>query len=161
MMSTMSIKEGLLVILLSLFLFDTTALIHRREIPHMESKGQMQRGQVLLGGWQERSPEDNEILELLPSVLTKVNQQSNDEYHLMPIKLLNVSSQVVAGVKYKMEVQVARSECKKSASEQVNLKTCKKLEGHPDQVMTLEVWEKPWEDFLQVNILETKVLSSV
>ncbi|EJW71160.1 hypothetical protein WUBG_17933 [Wuchereria bancrofti] len=64
--------------------------------------------------------------ELLPTILTKVNQQSNDEYHLMPIKLLKVSSQVVAGMKYKMEVQ--------SVNEQVNLKACKKLEGHPDQV---------------------------
>ncbi|VDM14570.1 unnamed protein product [Wuchereria bancrofti] len=71
-MSTMSIKEGLLVILLSLFVFDTIALTHRREIPHMESKGQMQHGQVLLGGWQERSPEDNEILVIYKNVVMRV-----------------------------------------------------------------------------------------
>ncbi|VIP00173.1 Uncharacterized protein BM_BM17154 [Brugia malayi] len=156
----LSIRDGSLAVLLLLFI--AIALVFLQRASDIESKTDIQIGQqVLIGGWQECSPDDNEIQELLPNVLTKVNQQSNDEYHLMPIKLLKVSSQVVAGVKYKMEVQVARSECKKSASEQVNLKTCKKLEGHPDQVMTLEVWEKPWEDFLQVNILETKVLSSV
>uniref|UniRef100_A0A0R3RFH4 Cystatin domain-containing protein n=1 Tax=Elaeophora elaphi TaxID=1147741 RepID=A0A0R3RFH4_9BILA len=155
-----SIKDGLLVILL--LLFGVVALLFLQGLTSMESKGHAPLGQqTLLGGWQERSPEDSEIQELLPSILMKVNQQSNDEYHLMPIKLLKVSSQVVAGVKYKMEVQVARSECKKGLSEEVNLKTCKRLEGHPDQVFTLEVWEKPWEDFLQVSILGTKVLSSV
>ncbi|VDM93345.1 unnamed protein product [Onchocerca ochengi] len=78
----------------------------------------------------------------------KVNEQSNDEYHLMPIKLLKVSSQVVAGVKYKMDVQ--------SSNEKVDLTKCKKLEGHPEKVMTLEVWEKPWENFMRVEILGTK-----
>uniref|UniRef100_A0AAF5Q660 Cystatin domain-containing protein n=2 Tax=Wuchereria bancrofti TaxID=6293 RepID=A0AAF5Q660_WUCBA len=156
----LSIRDGSLVVLLLLFV--AIALIFLQRANDMESRTDIQLGQeVLIGGWQECSPEDNEIQELLPSVIIKVNQQSNDEYHLMPIKLLKVSSQVVAGMKYKMEVQVARSECKKSVNEQVNLKACKKLEGHPDQVMTLEVWEKPWEDFLQVNILETKALSSV
>uniref|UniRef100_A0A0R3RK33 Cystatin domain-containing protein n=1 Tax=Elaeophora elaphi TaxID=1147741 RepID=A0A0R3RK33_9BILA len=154
----LSIKDGLLVILS--LLFGVTALVQRQEPANMETHVAVDQ-KILLGGWQERSPEDSEIQELLPSILMKVNQQSNDEYHLMPIKLLKVSSQVVAGVKYKMEVQVARSECKKGLSEEVNLKTCKRLEGHPDQVITLEVWEKPWEDVLQVNILETKVLSSV
>ncbi|VDM93344.1 unnamed protein product, partial [Onchocerca ochengi] len=72
--------------------------------------------------------------ELLPSILMKVNEQSNDEYHLIPIKLLNVSSQVVGGMKYKMDVQVARSECKKNLEMKVDLKNCKKLKGQSDQV---------------------------
>nr|ACB70196.1 cysteine protease inhibitor [Onchocerca ochengi] len=123
----------------------------------MESKtGENQDRPVLLGGWEDRDPKDEEILELLPSILMKVNEQSNDEYHLMPIKLLKVSSQVVAGVKYKMDVQVARSQCKKSSNEKVDLTKCKKLEGHPEKVMTLEVWEKPWENFMRVEILGTK-----
>nr|AAA29418.1 beta-galactosidase [Onchocerca volvulus] len=123
----------------------------------MESKtGENQDRPVLLGGWEDADPKDEEILELLPSRLMKVNEQSNDENHLMPIKLLKVSSQVVAGVKYKMDVQVARSQCKKSSNEKVDLTMCKKLEGHPEKVMTLEVWEKPWENFMRVEILGTK-----
>ncbi|KAM3716401.1 Onchocystatin [Dirofilaria immitis] len=157
-----SIKDGSYLVLL--LLFSLITLVQLREAKEakvtgiMESKTNERPHEVLLGGWEERDPQDEEILELLPSILTKVNEQSNDEYHLMPIKLLKVSSQVVAGVKYKMDVQVARSECKKSSNEKVDLKTCKKLQGHPDQVMTLEIWEKPWENFLRVNILETKVL---
>ncbi|CAG9532483.1 unnamed protein product [Cercopithifilaria johnstoni] len=151
-------KDGLLM--LFLLLSGVTAVVHRRGSTDMQPEIYVPRDQdIILGGWQERNPEDNEILNLLPSVLSKVNQQSNDEYHLMPIKLLKVSSQVVAGVKYKMEVQVARSECKKSSNKEVNLKACKRLEGYPDQIITLEVWEKPWENFLRVNILETKSLS--
>ncbi|EFO18662.1 hypothetical protein LOAG_09834 [Loa loa] len=156
----MSIKEALLVVLLLLFGFITLILLQRST--DMESEAHRHSAQdILLGGWSERDPEDNEIQELLSNVLNKVNQQSNDEYHLMPIKVVKVSSQVVSGMRYKMDVQVARSECKKSSSEQVNLKTCKRLEGHPDQIMTLDIWEKPWENFLQVKILETKVLSSM
>uniref|UniRef100_A0A1I7VZG2 Cysteine protease inhibitor n=1 Tax=Loa loa TaxID=7209 RepID=A0A1I7VZG2_LOALO len=160
----MSIKEGSLVVLLFLFGVSVCSLSTRKqEATHMESEiHQMPpRQEILLGGWSERNPEEDEIQKLLLNVLTKVNQQSNDEYHLMPIKVVKVSSQVVAGMRYKMDVQVARSECKKSSKDQVDLKTCKRLEGHPDQVMTLDIWEKPWENFLQVKILETKVLSSV
>ncbi|VDM11698.1 unnamed protein product, partial [Wuchereria bancrofti] len=102
----LSIRDGSLVVLLLLFV--AIALIFLQRANDMESRTDIQLGQeVLIGGWQECSPEDNEIQELLPSVIIKVNQQSNDEYHLMPIKLLKVSSQVVAGMKYKMEVQVA------------------------------------------------------
>ncbi|VDK75566.1 unnamed protein product [Litomosoides sigmodontis] len=147
----MSVKGVLLVPFLSLF--GVVVLVNCLGHGNMESEARV------VGGWQERSPDDNEIQEMLPSILTKVNQQSNDAYHLMPIKVLKVSSQVVAGMKYKMEIQVARSDCKKSSNEKIDLKTCKKLEGHPDQIITLEVWEKAWEDFLQVNILETKLLS--
>ncbi|VDN29080.1 unnamed protein product [Gongylonema pulchrum] len=56
-------------------------------------------------------------------------------YHLMPVKVLKASSQVVAGIKYKLNIQVARSKCKKSAATaSVDLKSCERLEGHPDQV---------------------------
>nr|AAA87228.1 cystatin [Acanthocheilonema viteae] len=155
----LSIKEdGLLVVLLLSFGV-TTVLVRCEEPANMESEVQAPN---LLGGWQERNPEEKEIQDLLPKVLIKLNQLSNVEYHLMPIKLLKVSSQVVAGLRYKMEIQVAQSECKKSSGEEVNLKTCKRLEGHPDQIITLEAWEKSWENFLQVKILEKKeVLSSV
>ncbi|VDM99270.1 unnamed protein product [Thelazia callipaeda] len=72
---------------------------------------------------------------MLPSIMSKVNQQSNDAYHLMPIKVLEVQSQVVAGIKYKMRLQVARSQCKKGSNDVIDLKNCIKLEGAPDQII--------------------------
>ncbi|VDD95074.1 unnamed protein product [Enterobius vermicularis] len=87
-----------------------------------------------------------------------INEQSNSAYHMMPIKLLSAKSQVVAGVKYELEILVGQTECLKNqlSSEDVKPETCKEKPGGNRQVYVVSVWQKPWEDFEQFTIKEAR-----
>ncbi|VDN07806.1 unnamed protein product [Thelazia callipaeda] len=50
----------------------------------------------------------------------ELNRLSNESYHWIPMKVLNVTSQVVAGVKYTLDVLMARSNCQKTVSRDIN-----------------------------------------
>ncbi|VDO81896.1 unnamed protein product, partial [Onchocerca flexuosa] len=45
---------------------------------------------------------------------TEMNRASNDAYHWVPVKVLRITSQVVAGIKYVLDVLVAQSNCTKN-----------------------------------------------
>ncbi|EFO13019.1 hypothetical protein LOAG_15511, partial [Loa loa] len=46
--------------------------------------------------------------------LMKMNEASNDEYHWIPVKILRITTQIVAGVKYIIDVLIAQSNCTKN-----------------------------------------------
>uniref|UniRef100_A0A914RTL9 Cystatin domain-containing protein n=1 Tax=Parascaris equorum TaxID=6256 RepID=A0A914RTL9_PAREQ len=69
-----------------------------------------------------------------------INEQSNDIYHLMPVKLLSAKSQQLS-------------------SEDVNAESCKEKAGGRRQVYIVTVWQKPWENFEQFTIKEIKEAS--
>ncbi|XP_014278767.1 onchocystatin [Halyomorpha halys] len=55
----------------------------------------------LMGGHKQRDPEDQEIKELLNKAVVIHNSKSNDE-NILVVKIVEVTSQVVAGMKYKL-----------------------------------------------------------
>uniref|UniRef100_A0A0R3RQN0 Cystatin domain-containing protein n=1 Tax=Elaeophora elaphi TaxID=1147741 RepID=A0A0R3RQN0_9BILA len=46
----------------------------------------------------------------------EMNRASNDAYHWVPVKVLRITSQVVAGIKYVLDVLMAQSNCTKNVS---------------------------------------------
>nr|UOT91678.1 cysteine protease inhibitor [Baylisascaris schroederi] len=117
--------------------------------------------ETMLGGWKEQNVEDKDLQDLSWRAMKGINEQSNDMYHLMPVKLLSAKSQVVAGMQYELEILVGQSECRKNqlSSEDVNAENCKEKEGGRRQVYVVTVWQKPWENFEQFTIKEIKETS--
>ncbi|CAH1388897.1 unnamed protein product [Nezara viridula] len=57
--------------------------------------------QCLMGGHKKKDPEDQEIKDLLSKAVSIHNSKSNDE-NILVIKIVEATSQVVAGLKYKL-----------------------------------------------------------
>ncbi|MCH1922750.1 cystatin family protein, partial [Shewanella sp. A3A] len=56
---------------------------------------------VLMGGHKKKDPEDQEIKDLLNKAVTIHNSKTNDE-NILVVKIVEATSQVVAGMKYKL-----------------------------------------------------------
>uniref|UniRef100_A0A1I8F1L2 Cystatin domain-containing protein n=1 Tax=Wuchereria bancrofti TaxID=6293 RepID=A0A1I8F1L2_WUCBA len=73
------------------------------------------RQSFLIGGKHDVEQIDNTQFEDMSwRAATEMNRASNDAYHWIPVKVLRVTSQVVAGVKYIIDVLVAQSNCTKN-----------------------------------------------
>jgi hypothetical protein len=53
---------------------------------------------------------------MVSRAMTQLNAQSNSLNYLIPIKVVSVQSQVVAGINYKIVVSVGKSTCLKNVS---------------------------------------------
>ncbi|VDO40395.1 unnamed protein product [Haemonchus placei] len=106
---------------------------------------------------------------------------SNDgPYHMMPIKVLNAKTQVVAGVNHIFEVLFGESSCKKgvsllwlitqrSGSLQQSSSTkisticlqlsCQQRIARPEKIYQVSLWEKPWQNFEQFNVKKLRTLA--
>lgn len=75
-------------------------------------------------------------------------------YHMMPIKVLKATSQIVAGVKYTFEALYGESTCKKGdfLAADLNASNCQLKSGGRRALYEVELWEKPWENFEQFNV---------
>ncbi|XP_078357661.1 cathepsin L-like [Oculina patagonica] len=99
----------------------------------------------LLGGIEERKPDDPEVLDALDFAMNEFNAMQNNLYRLMPTKVSDATVQVVAGQKFCMvaEVGVSRSCRNDDAHKSASLELC--------PVDTLEmqcrfvVYSVPWE----------------
>ncbi|VDM41182.1 unnamed protein product [Toxocara canis] len=121
----------------------------------------MASAEGMVGGWREQSVDDKDLKELSWRAMKGINEQSNDMYHLMPIKLLAAKSQVVAGMQYELEILVGQSQCRKNelSSEDVNAENCQEKKGGRRQIYVVIVWQKPWENFEQFTIKAIKEAS--
>uniref|UniRef100_A0A0N4U0D3 Cystatin domain-containing protein n=1 Tax=Dracunculus medinensis TaxID=318479 RepID=A0A0N4U0D3_DRAME len=53
---------------------------------------------------------------LKQSVIKQINSRSNSLHYYVPVKLVSLQTQVVAGINYLMELKVAESNCLKNVS---------------------------------------------
>nr|ACH45732.1 putative cystatin variant 1 [Taeniopygia guttata] len=64
------------------------------------------------------NPENDEGLErALQFAMTAYNRASNDMYSSRVVRVISAQRQIVAGVKYIMEVEIARTTCTKPATD--------------------------------------------
>ncbi|VDM99940.1 unnamed protein product, partial [Onchocerca ochengi] len=73
------------------------------------------RQSFLIGGKHDVEQVDSKEFEDMSwRAATEMNRASNDAYHWIPVKVLRITSQVVAGIKYVLDVLVAQSNCTKN-----------------------------------------------
>uniref|UniRef100_A0A1I8AFJ9 Cystatin domain-containing protein n=1 Tax=Steinernema glaseri TaxID=37863 RepID=A0A1I8AFJ9_9BILA len=114
----------------------------------------------MTGGWKDLSPESDDVQELSWTAVKKINAESNDLFHLVPVKVLKAKSQIVAGTNYQLELEVAQSNCAKNqvTHDQLKAQPCQLKDAPRRHLYVVKIWVKPWEDFEQVTIESSKQL---
>ncbi|NXI08802.1 CYT protein, partial [Irena cyanogastra] len=102
-----------------------------------------------------KDPENDEGLErALQFAMTAYNRASNDMYTSRVVRIISAKRQIVAGVKYIMEVEIARTTCTKPATD---IQRCAFHEGpqmSKHTICNFVVLTVPWRN--QVELLESK-----
>ncbi|XP_025732762.1 cystatin-C [Callorhinus ursinus] len=76
---------------------------------------------TLVGGALDADVNEEGVQQALNFALSEYNKASNDAYHSRAMRVVRARKQVVAGMKYFLEVEIGRTRCTKS---QPNLDSC-------------------------------------
>ncbi|VDL71117.1 unnamed protein product [Nippostrongylus brasiliensis] len=117
----------------------------------------------MVGGFTPQDVSDPEYMTRAWKAAKGINDDASNEgpYHMIPVKILNAKTQVVAGVNHVFEVLFGESSCKKgdlSASE-LTATNCQLKEGGRKVIYEVHLWEKPWENFEQFNVKKVRTLA--
>ncbi|XP_038620995.1 cystatin-M [Tachyglossus aculeatus] len=103
----------------------------------------------LLGGRRDLAVTDPEVQKLARDVVAKYNQASNSLYYFRPVKVLKAQSQLVAGVKYYLTVELGNTSCRKNQvlENHTDLTTCPFALGSDQEKLQcdFEVLVVPWK----------------
>ncbi|KAM3676052.1 cystatin-like [Ammospiza nelsoni] len=100
-------------------------------------------------------PENDEGLErALQFAMTAYNRASNDMYTSRVVRIISAQRQVVAGVKYIMEVEIARTTCTKPATDIQHCAFHEEPQMAKHAICNFVVLNVPWRN--QVELLESK-----
>ncbi|KAK6738586.1 hypothetical protein RB195_020600 [Necator americanus] len=106
--------------------------------------------QTMTGGIMSQNPNDPEHMKKAWNALESVDGTiSNDgEYHLIPIKVVKAQTQVVAGIRYMLEVIYGESTCKKTevAATALLQEKCELKKGGNQALYEINIYEHPWEN---------------
>ncbi|NXV06642.1 CYT protein, partial [Cettia cetti] len=100
-------------------------------------------------------PENDEGLErALQFAMTAYNRASNDMYSSRVVRIISAKRQIVAGVKYIMEVEIARTTCTKPAIDIQHCAFHEEPQMAKHAICNFVVLNVPWRN--QVELLESK-----
>ncbi|XP_064271324.1 cystatin-like [Passer domesticus] len=101
------------------------------------------------------NPENDEGLErALQFAMTAYNRASNDMYSSRVVRVLSAERQIVAGVKYIMKVEIARTTCTKPATDIQHCAFHEEPQMAKHTICNFVVLNVPWRN--QVELLESK-----
>ncbi|NWU99944.1 CYT protein, partial [Upupa epops] len=93
---------------------------------------------------------DRGLQQALRFAMAEYNKASNDMYSSRVVRLISAKSQIVAGVKYIMEVEIGRTTCQKPAAD---LQNCA-LSDAPQMAMrticNFTVYSVPWQNRMEL-----------
>ncbi|KAM3931567.1 cystatin-like [Leptodactylus fuscus] len=99
------------------------------------------------GGLQKRNPSDQDVVKAAMFAVNGYNQKSTDEYDYKLIKVLSAESQIVAGTRYVLTVEIGRKDCKRdSTSENSSCHIIQDSNLAKTLFCTFSVLEVPWEN---------------
>ncbi|NXY22934.1 CYT protein, partial [Atrichornis clamosus] len=100
-------------------------------------------------------PENDEGLErALHFAMTAYNRASNDMYTSRVVRIISAKRQIVAGVKYIMEVEIARTTCTKPAADVQHCAFHDEPQMAKHTICKFVVLNVPWRN--QIELLESK-----
>ncbi|KAG8583755.1 hypothetical protein GDO81_008535 [Engystomops pustulosus] len=100
----------------------------------------------LLGGWREAKEGDKGAMSALEFATEQYNNEGRNGYITEINKIIRMRKQVVAGMKYAIEVEVLVSPCPKGI---VNTEECQN-QNTKKQRCTFEVVIVPWQNIKEV-----------
>ncbi|NXB00030.1 CYT protein, partial [Cnemophilus loriae] len=115
-----------------------------------------ERRPVLVGAPEAiKDPQNDEGLQrALQFAMTAYNRASNDMYSSRVVRIISAEKQVVAGIKYIMEVEIARTTCTKQATDSQHCAFLQEPQLAKRTICKFEVLNVPWRN--QVELLESK-----
>lgn len=93
-----------------------------------------------VGGWNEVKEDSSGVQNALKFAQEEFNRNSNDIYIMNIKRTIKIMRQIVAGTKYRMEVEVTMSSCKNFDTEQ-----CPD-DIHKTKICKFEVLIVPWQN---------------
>lgn len=98
----------------------------------------------LVGGLMDADEKDEGVQEALSFALSEYNKASNDAFHSRAMRVVRAQKQVVAGLKYILDVEIGRTTCTKS---QPNLTSCP-FHDQPNlmkkALCSFQIYSVPW-----------------
>ncbi|XP_064484013.1 cystatin-2-like [Ornithodoros turicata] len=101
------------------------------------------QGSSMPGGWTKQDPKaDARFLELAHFATS--SQTEGLQYYNTVVELVEVETQVVAGMNYKLKMAIAPSTCK-IGEVQYSVQECVAQEGQPQSMCVAVVYDVPWQ----------------
>ncbi|KAJ1347444.1 hypothetical protein KIN20_002497 [Parelaphostrongylus tenuis] len=118
----------------------------------------------LLGGLTDGDVSDPKFMELAWKAVINVNADlaSGGVYYMVPIKVLRAQTQLVAGVRYVLEVLYGESACKKEviAANESELKQCELKKYGKRVIYKVETVEQPWNSHDEIRVMKIRDVSA-
>ncbi|XDA87825.1 hypothetical protein R6Z07M_017505 [Ovis aries] len=115
---------------------------------------QARPGDRKVGELQELSPSDPQVQKAAQAAVANYNMGSNSDYYYRDITILRAQSQLVAGIKYYLTVDMESTACRKSAvaGDHVDLTTCPlAAEAQQEKLRCdFEILVVPWKNSSQL-----------
>ncbi|KAK6489178.1 hypothetical protein HHUSO_G8204 [Huso huso] len=102
----------------------------------------------LSGGLEDASPSSRGVQRAASFAVAEYNKESTDEYASKMIKVLSAQIQVVAGMKYVLDVEMGLTQCKKGESSDV--KSCALNTSDKKFTCHFVVLDVPWRSVTQL-----------
>ncbi|KAJ8361483.1 hypothetical protein SKAU_G00180080 [Synaphobranchus kaupii] len=102
-----------------------------------------------VGGYSDANPNDPAVKNALQYAIAQYNSNNKDMFISQVSRIIKVEQQVVAGVNYKITVEMSRTSCKKGEE-----KACSTHEdpaiGKPYEC-TFLVYTRAWENYMELT----------
>ncbi|XP_007518682.1 cystatin-M [Erinaceus europaeus] len=117
--------------------------------------GPGERREHLVGGRQELSPDDPQVQKVADAAVASYNMGSNSALYYRGTNVLRAESQLVAGIKYFLTVDMGSTSCRKTAmtgDRSVDLTTCPlAADGEQEKLRCdFEILVVPWKNSSQL-----------
>ncbi|XP_077148414.1 cystatin-like [Ranitomeya variabilis] len=104
-------------------------------------------GDMLVGGLQPVDPSDPEVVKVATIAISGFNKMLNDEYNYKLMRIISAEFQIVAGVRYVLNVEIGRTACNSvSTSEKGSCDFLQDSNLFKTLLCTFTVLDVPWEN---------------
>ncbi|XP_062952039.1 cystatin-M-like [Cynocephalus volans] len=109
-------------------------------------------GEHMQGERQDLSPSDPQVQKATQAAVASYNKGSNSLYYFRDTHILKAQSQLVAGIKYYLTVEMGSTACRKNAGDGINLTTCPLAAGAKEEKLRcdFEMLVVPWQNSTQL-----------
>ncbi|XP_006101648.1 cystatin-M [Myotis yumanensis] len=107
-------------------------------------------GERMVGGVTDLKPTDPQVQKAAQAAVASYNMGSNSLYYFRDTRILKAQSQLVAGIKYYLTVEMGSTACRKSSvtGDRMDLTTCPLAAGVQEEKLRcdFEILVVPWEN---------------
>ncbi|XP_036909150.1 cystatin-M [Sturnira hondurensis] len=108
------------------------------------------RREDFVGGRRDLEPNDPQVQKAAQAAVASYNMGSNSLYYFRDTRILKAQSQLVAGIKYYLTVEMGSTACQKGAvmGDSMDLTTCPLAAGAQEEKLRcdFEILVVPWEN---------------